>query len=655
MRWHAAAALALVAMNALAATRTVTPAAAGPNRLTPDAAVLATAKPLRYTIEGNRDGSRRFVFDGGLDDLRLFDAAKAEVPYLLLATPAAEERWIGGEILWVTPTKASSGFELDLGSIATIDRVRIDGIHAPFLKRARVEGSGDRAHWTLLAADTTLFDLPDEQLKNHDVTFPAGAHRYVRVTWDDRASARVIGMGDVRARVQTNTIAAEGPRLNATFHARGSEPGKSRYRIVLPGAHLPIAAVQLQVANGNVFRDASISEGRLTNGAIEQVPLGNAKLRRAERDGAVAEQLAIPIEFPTGAELELLVDDANNPPLQITGIVLQLAPLPSIYFESRDGAPLTATYGDDKRTAPQYDLEASRHAAEKSVAPEAKWSPAPVTAHAESDAAALPLRGAVVDPNQFRYARPIASSAPGLASLALDAEVMAHSNALADLRIVDEHDAQVPYVVEVRADPLTVPLALPAARRDGSKSVYRLTLPFATLPAETKLVLTTSSRVFQRSVQLDAVRENHNQTLDLETWSSADPATPAPPLLFCCNLSGISALDLVIDEGDNAPLAITSASLLVPARALRFHRPAGPLRLLYGNRQVAAPRYDLSLLAPRLFSEAATELTLTSPVTAKEPADEARSHTIFWIAIAGAVVVLLVVIARLVRGSESAP
>ena len=58
-----------------------------------------------------------------------------------------------------TETEKTSGFEADLGRLLIIDRFRVDGIPPPFLKRIRLEGSGDRDRWTLLVGEGTVFDL----------------------------------------------------------------------------------------------------------------------------------------------------------------------------------------------------------------------------------------------------------------------------------------------------------------------------------------------------------------------------------------------------------------------------------------------------------------------------------------------------------------
>ncbi len=90
-----------------------------------------------------------------------------------------------------TEKEKTSGFEADLGSLFVIDRFRIDGLSPPYLKRIRLEGSGDRARWTVLVGEGTVFDLPDSRLRQTELSFAAGSYRYLRVTWDDARSARV--------------------------------------------------------------------------------------------------------------------------------------------------------------------------------------------------------------------------------------------------------------------------------------------------------------------------------------------------------------------------------------------------------------------------------------------------------------------------------
>src|SRR5436305_13701592 len=94
-------------------------------------------------------------------------------------------------------------------------------------------------------------------------------------------------------------------------------------------------------------------------------------------------------------------------------------------------------------------------------------------------------------------------------------------------------------------------------------------------------------------------------------------------------------VDVVIDDGDNAPLPITSAKLLLPGYALRFTAPGGPLTLLYGAT-IPPPHYDIALIAQRLRAPPAREIRLRS-FSRNEARVEKR---VFWFAIVAAVPVL---------------
>ncbi|HEX6098387.1 MAG TPA: DUF3999 family protein [Thermoanaerobaculia bacterium] len=615
--------------TALAQERVVTPGARGPNRLDVDVALLAKTQP-------------------DLRDLRLYDAQNREIGYLLVPPPPPVHAWLDGTLLPVASTKNTSGFEADLGRAALVDRIRLDGIAAPFLKRLTLEGSGDRARWTLLA-DATVFDLPEQDLRHTEVPFDAGTYRYLRVTWDDRSSARV-NAGRASARL-SGGAAETRVTFNTAFARRTSEPRKSRYRITLPGAHLPVTAIEVDVADGNVFRTATITEPRLGHNEVAPVRLGTATLKRAERDGAVAAEMRVPVSAPEGRELDLVIEDGNNPPLEITAIRAQLAPQPWIYFESPDGAPLHTRYGEPDAKTPLYDLEASRPDVGKRAVAQAKWGDAVIPKiQRQEPKVEIPLGGAIAR-DQFRVSRRLPEAPAGLTVLLLDAHVLARSNDLADVRIADTGGRQVPYLVEERAEPLAVKLAVPERTAEGRSSIYRLELPYDTWPQGTRLVLTTSARVFDRDVVVRRVPDNHRnrraETIASSAWRSADPELPPPAFEAGFVVRDARAIEVVVDEGDNAPLPITSAQLLVPSRALRFHHPGQPLFLLYGNRRASAPRYDLALLAPRLFGEPARELTLSQAID--ERGDEDTSgRKWFWMGIVVAAVVLIAMLLRLV-------
>jgi len=112
---------------------------------------------------------------------------------------------------------------------------------------------------------------------------------------------------------------------------------------------------------------------------------------------------------------------------------------------------------------------------------------------------------------------------------------------------------------------------------------------------------------------------------------------------------------LSIDEGDNSALPITGARLLLPSYRLRFYRhPGAALRLAYGRGDLAAPRYDLALLAPQVLGVEAQELAAAGATPGDAPQKEFISHRTFWVLLSSAVLVLVGLIVRLARKEDAA-
>jgi hypothetical protein len=413
-----------------------------------------------------------------------------------------------------------------------------------------------------------------------------------------------------------------------------------------------------------------VYESRLSGSEATPAELGRAKLVRVVRDGVAAGELRIPLAPPTEAEVDLVIDDGSNPPLEVTGATAVFAPLPWIYFEAPVGS-LVARYGNPLGRAPRYDLEAARDSVNVTAVPTAAWGeprrldmPEPT-----ASVAPMPETGAPLDAAMFAYHRAIPDGPAGLVALGLDAAVLAHSRGpgrFADVRVVDASNRQIPYIVERRDEPLAVDLKLNVSAPNSSdlkpsaghnRTTYGITLPYARLPSA-MLVLETPARVFQRTVQAGIERPADRRRRDpwfevvaSAIWTHVDQQTSAQPLAL--SVGALSSTDLLvtIDEGDNSALPVSAVRLLLPTYRLRFYRPAGAtLRLVYGREDLSPPQYDLALLAPQVMGVEPREAA-AAPETASRTAGGARfiSTRTFWIFLSVAVVVLLALIVRLVK------
>ena len=226
------ASLAVFAQTAREVTyeRPVVTVGPGAQRLAIDDRLLRSGAPFRVRQRGDR-----FYAEDGLTDLRLVTEGGRPVPHLLIHASSPEREWIRGSVPGVAATKKTSGVDVDLGAPAAVDMIRVEGLPAPHLKRLTLEGSGDRAHWTMLVAEGTLFDLPDEQLRQNTLGFAAGPYRYFRITWNDANSGRVPNPAGVFARRAPVAAPPPAATLVAALERRPSEPGVSRYRVRLPG------------------------------------------------------------------------------------------------------------------------------------------------------------------------------------------------------------------------------------------------------------------------------------------------------------------------------------------------------------------------------------------------------------------------------------
>jgi hypothetical protein len=653
--------------------RTVIVTAPGPQRLDVDAVMLAGTQAVTTTQQALP--VRRLVREGP-PDLRLYTQAGVEVPFLFVPPPLDEQRAIDGSILPIAATKTTSGFEVDFHEVVpALNGVTLEGIPAPFLKRFRLEGSGDRQRWTLLVNEGTAFDLPGEHLRSTTLTFAASAIRFLRVTWDDTNSARAGLPSRATSFRQATAHTASPLRATLQFERRNSEPGTSRFHVRLPGSHLPIEALELSIGGGHLLRDVRVLEARLVDnrrGQVEPVETGRARLRRVVRDGQTAEDLRVRIQPPSEPDLDLVFDDGDNPPIDLQGVTAVFAELPWIYFESEPGT-LVARYGSEKTAAPRYDLEAMRASMPAAVS-SASWGPEserPAAVTASAAAPPMPARGSALVLSDFRFARSLPSGPQGLTVVPLDVAAYAHRSSQSgfnDVRILDRDGLQVPYLLEKRAEPLVYDLRFerrepsPAAGARPGGSEYVVPIPYRELSG-TEIVLTTRARVFERTVRIGVLlppdRQGRTPSLgavQTQVWRHDDDAVPARPLTLSVPYAPQGEVVIEVDEGDNQPLPIERATLLVPSYAVRFFRAdAAPLLLAYGQPNLPNPRYDLALLAPYVLGQRAQTVQAGPERGANGEASEPGaqpslvSPMIFWAVLGVAVVVLLGLVVRMVK------
>jgi hypothetical protein len=195
-------------------------------------------------------------------------------------------------------------------------------------------------------------------------------------------------------------------------------------------------------------------------------------------------------------------------------------------------------------------------------------------------------------------------------------------------------------------------------------SRWLLRLPRAGLPL-TRLACVTKTPLFQREMVLyeeltDERGTSYRHALGRASWTQT-PARPAND--FSLTLDGAARSDTLFLEtqnGDNPPIELEKFAVFHPATRILFKAPADDaLFLYYGNPRVAAPSYDLSLVAGELLAADKATARLAAEEQLKKSSWAERQTPgsggfVFWGILAVVVVGLLVIIARLLPKTTSA-
>jgi hypothetical protein len=296
------------------------------------------------------------------EDLRLYDSAGREVPYVLRvrralastnAFPAREfNRAVDGGVAQVS---------LDLGE-GTEDhnQVEIDTSGNDFRRLVEVQGSADGAQWSTLASAAIIFRFAagGDTVEQEAVDYPVSRYRYlrVRVARDPQADQgtvpQLLGVRVRRLVHLEGQMTSTGGDLEARDADRANARPASVWRVDL-GGRIPLQQVVLMVAGG-VFSRPFRLEG--VDDPTTPVLLASGELTRREN---AANKLTVVFPEHWARRLKLTVIDDRNAPLSLFGLTAEGAAR-QVIFDGSSAAPgvMRLYYGNARALAPRYDLAA---------------------------------------------------------------------------------------------------------------------------------------------------------------------------------------------------------------------------------------------------------------------------------------------------------
>jgi hypothetical protein len=632
-------------------------------------------------------------------DLRVRDSSGAEIAYDLRSgkEAAAEFRHLAAVAIEAAPH--GWWIVMDAGESAA----RHDGLNFMFENRAsmpgvRLEASEDRSDWQGLTTGD-LFRVGEATgLQRSMLRYTPTDARFLRLAWPESA-------GYPELRLISVEPAPDPPRPAETLELVPTEvaraPGSATYDLPLGGPGLPMERIELEWRGSGAagFRLHRPEDGRwwvLTEGALVQ-PVGDAPRTAIKLGGA-----------PSGASLlRLELYGGGTAPITLVSATAIVSP-EWVVFYAPDAGRFNLEYGE--LGLAWREPPAAPPPMPLAEIPEVQPGPASARPLPDLPAGDAALGGPMptahfaaywvveVDPDRVETPVP-----PGtVVRLDLPAEVYDNARPdLGDLRLsfmrANWGEArQVPFVRWTAPAPVLAfhrPGQVPAVDAKTRTSRISVDLPAGRLPF-TELELVTTGRLLDRDVEVARIDQTRpgkdpvrRSVASPTRWFC--PGTSALPCRFKVDvdaaglavpsstvgsggetLGAISGsdeatqpaarLEITIHDGDDAPLTDIDLSLWRRADQLVFVWPGeGGVSLAAGAPRLGAPDYDIQALETELLGRPALSAQLVERPVAKDAVistlylSRARSWLLLGV-LAGAGVVLLIMLGRLVRPAPAA-
>jgi hypothetical protein len=598
-----------------------------------------------------------------LEDLRLYDDAGREVPYLIERPRPAPKVVQDAKSFQVSVNAATTVLTLETGLAQPLDGVTLDSPARSFIKAVMIEGSADGQSWQPLARGQPIFRQPGGASHLH-LAVPVGVWPWLRLTVDDQRSQPIPFTGARVHAAAVEPVPAEG--VPVTLTGRDEKPGESRLALNLGAANLDVASVTIETTEPLFTREVTLAVPQVVDGTVREQTLRQAVIYRVAVEGQPASSsLTLPLETSVHSrELLLRIKNKDSPLLPITAVRAERRPVYLVFLARSAGAHYLLS-GNSRCGAPSYDL-AALGANLRAVAVSAvKVSPLADNPNYRPPEvlAGIQEGGTVLNVSAWKYRKAVNVDRAGAQRIELDLDVLSHSQPdFADLRLVRDGQ-QLAYILEPTSisRSLTPTVTTASDKKDLQITRWIIKLARPNLPIS-RLSCTARTPVFQRNVTLyeeltDERGDKYRRTLGGAGWVQTLARTNQE---FTLAFEGSPRRDTLILEthnGDNPPIELEKFQAFYSATRILFKaRPADEPLLYYGNPQVDSPRYDLSLVAGQLLAADQASPTLGAEEQLKKSWSEGhcagKGGIVFWGILVVVVVVLLIIISRLLPHSS---
>jgi hypothetical protein len=402
--------------------------------------------------------------------------------------------------------------------------------------------------------------------------------------------------------------------------------------------------------------------------------VGSGTLFRVD-EAAGVERLELDLGVVQGDRLRVVIDNGDSPPLEEVTLAAAIRQ-PALIFPSIPSGRLL--FGGARAHRPRYDLASLRprlpavgEAAEVgerlydpdllavgrlgAIADNPEFEPTPALSFAMRPGSALDVR-------RYAHRQRLSAepSAEGLVGVDLELDLLAAARAdLADVRIVDGEGRQRAYLIERRAAVEVRNLDLRGPETENGVSRYEVELPVESAELD-ELVLHTPVPYFDRPFHLEGEAMDGKLRMVARGGRLARRQGDPRPLRIAVGGERVTSLELVVSDGDDAPLEITRVEGRFPVPRVYFAAAAGSYEIVTGDPTAEEPVYELARVRDVVLAVSAGSATIEPlednpefSVSARLTGGGGLQSVLLWAAIVLAVVVLAWITLRLARWEES--
>jgi hypothetical protein len=439
------------------------------------------------------------------------------------------------------------------------------------------------------------------------VTLETEAGSFIEPGFHYESRRRIQGVAALEVPLEVRSSEDEAPSAPT-----GDGPGSTTVVVLeRPSGLLPS---RLRIGSSTPFFQRAVEiwdDGAGARGGV----LGRGRVFRVEAAAAV-EELEVGVGPASGDTLRVTIENGSSPALTDLAFVA-LLPRPALLFAlpsaggaAEGAATATLRFGGGRAFRPRYDVASLRPSlpavGESAQVAEALYDASRLPAATLGAIVANPAydpkpalawaqrAGAALDPRLWSHRRGLEAkpSPEGLSRMRLGVADLGVARAdLADLRILDGEQRQWAYLLERGAASETLALASEGPRSRDGESAWTLTPPAAPATADL-LTLDIAVPYFDRPFELRSRLEGDEGQV-IASGQLARAAGDPRPVLIAFAPTRFDRLDLIVTDGDDAPLEIARVEARFPVPEVFFAAPAGSYSVLLGQPEAAAPRYDL--------------------------------------------------------------